>query len=88
MVINPRELFAENGDGKIILTYEGDETRGGPKGRLHRTVVKLGKGGVSLINCQSLIICSLESQITTEINLQRNFDIFTDIQLPVAQPKL
>ena len=34
-------------DGQVILTFEGDETRGGPPGRLHRALVKFEKGGVS-----------------------------------------
>ncbi|TFK76361.1 hypothetical protein BDN72DRAFT_867345 [Pluteus cervinus] len=47
MVINPRRLFSEKEDGHTILTYEGDESRGGPKGRLHRASVKVGKGGIT-----------------------------------------
>jgi len=64
MVINPRPLLAKpDEDGRTILTYEGDETRGGSKGRLHRVIIKAGKGG-----------------ITSEVVLQRNFDIFTEIE--------
>ncbi|KAF9469229.1 hypothetical protein BDZ94DRAFT_1151973 [Collybia nuda] len=63
MVINPRRLLKEDEEGRTILTYEGDETRGGSKGRLHRVLVKMGKTG-----------------ITSEIKLQRNFDIFTEIE--------
>ncbi|PFH54250.1 hypothetical protein AMATHDRAFT_72755 [Amanita thiersii Skay4041] len=62
MVINPKRLFVEDKEGRTILTYEGDETRGGPKGSLHRAFVKVGKGGV-----------------TSEITLQRNFDIFSEV---------
>lgn len=47
MVINPRRLLKEDNEGRTILTYEGDETRGGSKGRLHRVLVKVGKTGVS-----------------------------------------
>ena len=39
MVINPLRL-GEDQDGRTILTYEGDETRGGSKGRLHRCLMK------------------------------------------------
>lgn len=46
MVINPRSL-AKDENGRTILTYEGDETRGGPKGRLHRALVKI-RPGVSI----------------------------------------
>ncbi|TFK42463.1 NUDIX hydrolase domain-like protein [Crucibulum laeve] len=63
MVINPRPLHAGNTEGYTILTYEGDETRGGSKGRLHRALVKAEKGG-----------------ITSEITLQRNFDVFSEIE--------
>lgn len=58
MVINPRRLplRAEDAEGRTILTYEGDETRGGSKGRLHRAYVKFGKGGVRTV-------CCLERQI-------------------------
>lgn len=50
-VINPRRL--EGGapgleKGEAILTYEGDETRGGSPGRLHRAVISNEKKGVSL----------------------------------------
>ncbi|KAF8163429.1 NUDIX hydrolase domain-like protein [Crassisporium funariophilum] len=45
MVINPRRL-GEDSEGRTILTYEGDETRGGSKGRLHRALVKID-GGVT-----------------------------------------
>ncbi|KAG5647318.1 hypothetical protein DXG03_000856 [Asterophora parasitica] len=63
MVINPRPLSAPDKDGRSILTYEGDETRGGSKGRLHRAQIKSGKGGIS------------------EMTLQRNFDVLTEIEL-------
>jgi len=29
----------------VVFTYEGDETRGGPKGRLHRALVKMRSDG-------------------------------------------
>ncbi|KAI0934566.1 hypothetical protein AcV5_006368 [Taiwanofungus camphoratus] len=47
MVINPRALPERDPEGRTILTYEGDETRGGRPGRLHRCLVKFGKGGVA-----------------------------------------
>lgn len=47
MVINPRRLKEPDSEGRAILTYEGDETRGGSKGRLHRALVRLDKAGVS-----------------------------------------
>ncbi|KAG6877732.1 hypothetical protein C0993_004549 [Termitomyces sp. T159_Od127] len=63
MVLNPLRLGSVDGQGRSILTYEGDETRGGSKGRRHRVVVKAGKGG-----------------ITSEVTVERNFDIFTEIE--------
>lgn len=46
MVINPRPLPHGAPEGWSVLTYEGDETRGGAKGRLHRSMVKFVKPGV------------------------------------------
>jgi len=47
MVLNPR-LRKPEGDnlvnGYSILTYEGDETRGGSKGRLHRAKLRITDG--------------------------------------------
>jgi hypothetical protein len=48
MVINPRALSDEDEQGRQVLSYEGDETRGGSKGTLHRSLVKFSKGGVSI----------------------------------------
>jgi hypothetical protein len=52
MVITPRRYYKDDDDddktGRVILTYEGDETRGGSKGRLHRALVKMTKDGVCL----------------------------------------
>ncbi|KAG6814564.1 hypothetical protein H0H92_000092 [Tricholoma furcatifolium] len=63
MILNPLRLGSPDEEGRSILTYEGDETRGGLKGRRHRVVIKAGKGG-----------------ITSEVILERNFDIFTEIE--------
>ncbi|KAJ7685593.1 NUDIX hydrolase domain-like protein [Mycena polygramma] len=71
MVINPQRLGPPDAQGRIVLTYEGDHTRGGPEGRLHRAIVLTGKDG-----------------ITSEIKLERNFDIFTEIEGQVQPPKL
>jgi len=45
--INPKRLLinSEESEGQVILTFEGDETRGGQPGRLHRALVKFEKGG-------------------------------------------
>ncbi|KAJ3822632.1 NUDIX domain-containing protein [Lentinula raphanica] len=47
MTLNPRRLIQPEGSPFTVLTYEGDETRGGSPGRLHRAVVKMGKGGIT-----------------------------------------
>jgi hypothetical protein len=47
MIFNPRPLKTEGEDrvqGHLILTYEGDETRGGPPGRLHRAKLQMTNG--------------------------------------------
>lgn len=46
LVINPKRLPKEV-EGKAVLTYEGDESRGGPPGRLHRSLVVWQKNGVN-----------------------------------------
>lgn len=71
MVINPRRLGPPDAQGRFVMTYEGDHTRGGPPGRLHRATVQMGKGG-----------------ITSEIVLERNFDISTEIEHCCSPPKL
>ena len=51
MVLNPRALRQRDSKGRMTLTYEGDEVRGGAPGRMHRTIVDFGKDGVrSLIH--------------------------------------
>lgn len=45
MVILPRQ--SKLGDGRWLLAYEGDEMAGGPLGARHRSIIKLGAGGVS-----------------------------------------
>ncbi|KAI0784361.1 hypothetical protein C8Q75DRAFT_724568 [Abortiporus biennis] len=47
MVINPIPLKQKDEKGRLVLTYEGDETRGGPQGQLHRMLVNFEKGGYS-----------------------------------------
>lgn len=47
MILNPRPCKPEGDDlakGYSILTYEGDETRGGCKGRLHRAKLRTVDG--------------------------------------------
>lgn len=55
MVITPQRYKKEDNKGRIILTYEGDETRGGSKGRLHRALVKISKDGVCMAPFRSSI---------------------------------
>ncbi|KAN0123724.1 NUDIX hydrolase domain-like protein [Russula decolorans] len=51
-------------NGRTPLVYEGDEARGGPRGHLHR----------------SIVLFSPETKHPTEIELLRNFDIFTQAE--------
>ena len=46
LVINPLAIGKDD-TGRQILAYEGDEGRGGPKGRLHRAFVQFGGKGVN-----------------------------------------
>ncbi|KII88148.1 hypothetical protein PLICRDRAFT_175788 [Plicaturopsis crispa FD-325 SS-3] len=46
MSINPVGVGSD-AEGRAVLTYEGDETRGGSKGRLHRVHARMGKAGCS-----------------------------------------
>lgn len=45
-MINPRHVREADAEGRTILTYEGDETRGGSKGRLHRALIRTAQVGV------------------------------------------
>lgn len=45
-VINPRSLPEKDEQGLMVLTYEGDETRGGKRGARHRVRVRSKKGAV------------------------------------------
>lgn len=49
MAIHPRTLH-HAAPGWIVSTYAGDETRGGPKGRLHRALIKFIRGGVGSLS--------------------------------------
>lgn len=69
MVINPK-LFLVNDGVDEAFVYEGDELRGGPKGRLHRMVVERKGAPFS------------------QMNLRRNFDLFTQCPVEVHIPKL
>ena len=46
-VINPRSLPEKDEQGLTVLTYEGDELRGGKAGARHRARVRVKKGVVS-----------------------------------------
>ncbi|KAJ3528975.1 hypothetical protein NM688_g7919 [Phlebia brevispora] len=67
LVINPMPLRQGAPEGWSVLTYEGDEARGGKAGRLHRSLVKFAPGNT-----------------VTDVVLQRNFDIYTEIEDLVA----
>lgn len=61
MQINPAVFPHETDPTKSYFVYEGDEIRGGPKGRRHRSHIQFG-----------------EKRNIRSIQLQRNFDIFSD----------
>jgi len=61
MQINPSVLAHDSDPSKSYMVYEGDEIRGGPKGRRHRSQVQFD-----------------EKRTIRSIELQRNFDIFSD----------
>ena len=46
-MINPRPLPEKDEQGLTVLTYEGDELRGGESGARHRVRVCFKKGVVS-----------------------------------------
>lgn len=69
MVINPKFFLVNDGADEAFV-YEGDELRGGPKGRLHRTVAERKGAPFS------------------QMNLRRNFDLFTQCPVEVHIPKL
>lgn len=87
MTINPRP-FGKDENGRTILTYEGDETRGGPKGRLHRVLAKFKPGVRVRPNEQALqgFLRIFALKVATDIILIRNFDIFSEIEGQVAEP--
>jgi hypothetical protein len=66
MVINPVGK-GQDEQGRTILTYEGDELRGGSKGRLHRAHLKMGKGvsrfpRLRLPNANNIRVSSLQER--------------------------
>jgi len=63
MVIHA-QMGKKDANGLTPFVYDGDETRGGPKGRLHR----------------SLVLFDSETKLATEVTLVRNFDIFTEVE--------
>lgn len=69
MVINLKFLLVNDGADEAFV-YEGDELRGGSKGRLHRMVVERKGAPFS------------------QMNLWRNFDLFTQCPVEVHVPKL
>ncbi|KAF5387592.1 hypothetical protein D9757_006526 [Collybiopsis confluens] len=73
MTINPVRLYEPGADGETILTYEGDETRGGSPGRLHRASVKMDKGGIT-----AAIVFQRNFDIFTEIE-PRAFEASTKL---------
>jgi len=63
MTLNPFTLEGNCREGRTVFTYEGDETRGGPLGNLHRTIVNIENNGL----------------VTLSDEMVRTFDIFDGI---------
>ena len=78
LTINPRGV-GKSSDGRTILAYEGDEARGGVKGRMHRALVQFEKTVrpflLTTSSSEDLTLLQTPSQVT----LVRNFNIFKDI---------
>lgn len=52
MVICPQAAGKKDANGRTALVFEGDEARGGPKGRLHRSLVLFSpETKVGLMTC-------------------------------------
>jgi hypothetical protein len=85
MVICPR-AGKRDANGRTTLVYEGDEARGGPRGQLHRSIMLFSpEAKVGLV---LRLVLALErradglenTQLPTEVELLRNFDIFTEVE--------
>lgn len=74
MVVLPRQ--SKIGDGRVMLAYEGDEFVGGEAGARHRSTITPGPGGVSSKPRKGVNLGLMWAQIPTEIDLQRNIDVF------------
>ncbi|KAI0064738.1 hypothetical protein BV25DRAFT_1800545 [Artomyces pyxidatus] len=46
MVVGSGSLVGVGRKEEVVLAYDDDEARGGPKGRLHRCVMRIGKQGI------------------------------------------
>ncbi|CCM03626.1 uncharacterized protein FIBRA_05770 [Fibroporia radiculosa] len=72
MVIHPHSLPEKDPEGRTVMTYEGDEMRGGPRGCLHRCLVRFRKDGVSteaVIQRNFDIFTELEDKLTAKAKL-------------------
>jgi hypothetical protein len=82
MVICP-QVGERDANGRTALVYEGDEARGGPRGRLHRSLVLFSpetKVGCTIcVHLNNADGCET-TQLPTEVELLRNFDIFTEME--------
>ena len=80
MVITPQR-FGHDEMGRVILTYEGDETRGGSKGRLHRVLVKMTSDGVCFLLLLLLFVSISYHQFSIDIDcFPLRFNPLTDHQ--------
>lgn len=91
-LFNPRPIgFTEEGGKgqRSILTYEGDELRGGKAGDRHRCLI-LYQGRVSLaglpVNCSNLLL-TFPKRIA-DIDLQRNIEVLAPLARSDRKTKL
>ena len=84
MVINPRPLGKDE-LGRSILTYEGDQTRGGSQGRLHRAHLKM-KDGVRSLLSPHLTTSPDDSSLPRERAKSRSLEILTYLPRSSSKP--
>jgi hypothetical protein len=86
MVVCPR-VGKVDASGRTPFVFEGDEARGGPKCRLHRSLVLFDPEtkvssvffGTIWCVCFERTLRVGDVQLPAEVELLRNFDIFTEV---------
>lgn len=78
MTLHPLMLVGNGYKGRVVFTYEGDETRGGPFGQVHRSVDWMEGGSVGPLSFAVLatVLTLGNPQYISSDSLLRNFNIF------------